>query len=49
MIDCPPEVYEALDDDDLRKVEEEMLPFLPRRLKALVESTLVDTESTPAE
>lgn len=33
MIDCPFEVWEALDADDQTAVEEAAMPFFPRRLK----------------
>ncbi|PZP57698.1 MAG: hypothetical protein DI604_34410, partial [Delftia acidovorans] len=46
MLDCPAEVYEALDDDDRMTVEEQMLPFLPRRLAAVLASTLATTNTT---
>ena len=32
MIDCPPEVYDSMDDDDRLRLEEALLPFLPLRL-----------------
>lgn len=40
MIDCPIEVYEALDDDDRLRVEEAMVAFLPRRLTEVAASVL---------
>jgi len=33
MLDCPIEVYDALDDDDRFKIEEAMLSFFPRRMR----------------
>jgi hypothetical protein len=40
MIDCPIEVYEALDDDDRLRVEEAMVAFLPRRLTEVAASVM---------
>lgn len=40
MVDCPREVYEALDDDDLAKVDAVIEDFLPLRLRAAVGQTL---------
>lgn len=40
MIDCPIEVYEALDDDDRLRVEQAMGAFLPRRLTEVAASVL---------
>lgn len=37
MVDCPQEVWDALDDDDQMLVDEAARPFTPRRLKAAVE------------
>lgn len=37
MIDCPQEVYEAMDDDDRLKLEAALVPFLPRRLTKVAE------------
>jgi len=34
MFDCPHEVYDAMDDDDRLALDEAVVPFLPRRLKA---------------
>lgn len=47
MVDCPAEVYDQLDDDDRLKVEEELLPFLPRRLLEVVESIQTITANSP--
>lgn len=49
LIDCPLAVYEALDDDDRLKLEEAMLPFLPRRLLMLAESTRESVETSSEE
>lgn len=46
MLDCPVEVYEALDDDDRLAVEEALTPFLPRRLKAVLALTLATTSTS---
>jgi hypothetical protein len=46
VIDCPVEVYEALDDDDVYMLERETLPFLPRRLTEAGESTPETTDTT---
>jgi hypothetical protein len=46
MIDCPTEVYEALDDDDLLRVEEAMVPFLPQRLQRVTGSTPPTSDTT---
>ncbi|RWC91642.1 MAG: hypothetical protein EOS72_03015 [Mesorhizobium sp.] len=40
MIECPREVYDAMDDDDRFALDEAVLPFLPRRLKAAAEQSL---------
>jgi hypothetical protein len=45
VIDCPNEVYEALDDDDRLRLEEAALPFLPRRLTQAAESIRQITEA----
>lgn len=37
MFDFPLEVYEAMDDDDRYAIDEAVIPFLPRRLKAAAE------------
>ncbi|ESW92914.1 hypothetical protein NKL07_21770 [Mesorhizobium sp. C280B] len=37
MFDFPLEVYEAMDDDDRFAIDEAVIPFLPRRLKAAAE------------
>lgn len=46
MIDCPQEVYEAMDDDDRLRVEQALLPFLPLRLKQGVALTLATATPT---
>lgn len=33
MVDCPREVYDAMDDDDRYELDRVMLDFMPRRLK----------------
>lgn len=38
MIECPLEVYDAMDDDDRLAVDEAVIPFLPRRLRAAAEA-----------
>lgn len=48
MIDCPREVYEAMDDDDRLKLEVALIPFLPLRLTkvaALVQATAAITSA----
>jgi hypothetical protein len=47
MIDCPPEVYDALDADDRARLEAALFPFLPLSLRAAVESIRVESASTP--
>lgn len=47
MIDCPVEVFEALDDDDRLRVEEAMGPFMPRRLLQVIGSIQAESENTP--
>lgn len=37
MFDCPMEVYDAMDDDDRFALDEAVVPFLPRRLRAAAE------------
>ncbi|TIR24036.1 MAG: phage tail assembly protein [Mesorhizobium sp.] len=37
MFECPREVYDAMDDDDRFAIDEAVVPFLPRRLKAAAE------------
>lgn len=49
FLDCPIEVYDQLDDDDRLRLEEAMLPFLPRRLRMEAGLTLASAESSPAE
>jgi hypothetical protein len=39
MFDFPMEVYDAMDDDDRFAVDEAVIPFLPRRLKAAAEQS----------
>ncbi|WP_274627564.1 phage tail assembly protein [Arvimicrobium flavum] len=46
VLDFPREVYDEMDDDDRLRVEEALLPFLPRRLTlgaALVRETSATT------
>jgi len=40
MVDCPQDVWDALDDDDQMAVDEAARPFTPRRLKAALELVL---------
>lgn len=52
-VDCPDEVYDALDDDDRYTVEAAAIDFLPRRLKEGIdaltsESTEESSLSSPA-
>lgn len=47
MIDCPPEVYDALDADDRARLEAALLPFLPRSLRAAAELIRTEFASTP--
>lgn len=35
MVDCPPEVWEALDADDQMTIDEAAQAFMPKRLKGL--------------
>lgn len=46
MIDCPLEVYRAMDDDDRYRVEEASVDFFPRRLRDMAESTLASAEES---
>lgn len=52
-VDCPDEVYDALDDDDRYTVEAAAIDFLPRRLREGIdaltsESTEESSLSSPA-
>lgn len=52
-VDCPDEVYDAIDDDDRYDVEAAAIDFLPRRLKEGIdaltsESTEESSPSSPA-
>lgn len=52
-VDCPDEVYDALDDDDRYTVEAAAIDFLPRRLREGIdaltsESTAESSLSSPA-
>lgn len=49
VIECPMDVYEAMDDDDRLKVEQEALPFIPRRLLEAAEWTLEKEETSSDE
>lgn len=40
VLDCPKQVYLALDDDDGFKVDEAMQDFLPKRLRAINDQIL---------
>ncbi len=46
VLHCPPEVWDALDDDDQFTVDEEAKAFMPRRLKVAAEYLSKDGEST---
>ncbi len=48
MIDCPTEVYDAMDDDDRLRLEEAVLPFLPRRLARAAELAQGTSATTSA-
>lgn len=39
MFVCPREIYDAMDDDDRFALDEAVVPFLPRRLKAAAEQS----------
>ncbi|WP_051960440.1 hypothetical protein [Devosia riboflavina] len=39
VVDCPKEVYDALDDDDLYEVDKVVRDFLPRRFREATEPT----------
>lgn len=49
-IDCPDEVFEAMDDDDRYTVEVAALDFLPRRLREQVDALISESsaESSPS-
>jgi hypothetical protein len=47
-IDCPLEVWRALDADDAAKVEEACVDFLPLRLKSALENLQSSIESAQA-
>ena len=49
MIDCPQEVYEAMDDDDRLRLEEALVPFLPRRLQQAAAYVRAKLLTTPVE
>ncbi len=48
MLDLPLEVYQEIDDDDMMVIEDEMAPFTPRRLKAMLQSVEDTGEATSA-
>lgn len=49
MIDCPIEVWNALDADDQETVDAAAKDFTPKRLKALFDAVVaMDTANTPA-
>lgn len=48
MIDCPDEVWAVMDDDDRLRLEEAVLPFLPRRLAQAAESPRKRSRIRPA-
>jgi hypothetical protein len=45
-IECPQEGYDALDDDDRLRLEDELRPFLPRRLTQVAGLTQETTGSS---
>lgn len=47
MIDCPMEVYEAMDDDDRFAIDQAMRDFMPRRLRATVERVSAPPSGEP--
>lgn len=48
MIDCPIEVWNALDADDHDTVDRAAIAFTPKRLKAIFDAaTVLDTAATP--
>jgi len=49
MVDCPSEVWANMDDDDRMKVEDAMLPFMPRRLMMALGLTPATSDSSSAE
>jgi len=44
VIDCPREVYDAMDDDDRFELDRVMLDFLPRRLKVAAAGLIQSTD-----
>lgn len=48
MLDCPTEVYEALDDDDLLEVDRAVADFLPRRFRLAADAVLDGGEKSSA-
>lgn len=49
VLDFPREVYDAMDDDDRLRVEEAMLPFLPRRLMLVGALARETSDATSAQ
>lgn len=49
VFDVPREVYDAMDDDDRLMLETEALPFMPRRLRVVVESTPENSSEKSSE
>nr|WP_066733803.1 hypothetical protein [Bradyrhizobium sp. CCH5-A9] len=49
-VDCPDEVYDALDDDDRYTVEAAAIDFLPRRLREGIDALTSEStaESSPS-
>lgn len=49
MIDCPIEVWNALDDDDQHAIDLAAMEFTPKRLKTIFNAaTMLDTAAAPA-
>ena len=48
MLDCPQEVYDAMDADDFIKVDEVLRDFLPRTFRQAVASPPEATDKSPA-
>lgn len=46
MVECPAEVYAALDDDDRFALDEACIDFLPRRFRESAGSILASTADT---
>lgn len=48
MFAFPIEVYNGMDDDDRHRIDEAVIPFLPRRLRAAAEQAPAALEPTSA-